>query len=398
MGITAKKIMVLLQKFPAIRTIVYCAILIAIFIQPVMVIYQKKDVYFSPGYSKKYESFKSLYYSSQYVQKKNPSIIPDNILESFAGGAFLKGMNPILIIHDQPPLGRYITALSILLFDNQLTMTVPLLFLSLIALYFLSRAAIKNKFLVLIPVGIFANEPLFLSKFSFAPLIETMQLPFIILSFYFFYKGVTSKKFIFWFIFTSIMIGFVISIRLLVIGAGMITAMTVYFFLIKDRRKMFAFFLTLPLCVFILLLSYFKTIQDGSSVLHIFGIQKYILYYHSSKFILPFTFWDLLLFNRWHTWWEDWSISSDPQWTILWPVSVFLSIFFLVKIVIKNIKANAVDRLIFLWIGIVCLILSTGFTSTRNFLPVVPFFYILAVSLLDKIFLRYHNRFNSESK
>lgn len=370
-----------------LKRLFYVILLIVIFIRPVVAVYNQRHSFFTPGYSKRYEQLRKLYYSSQYVKKQNPSIIPDQTLEAFAGGIFLKGINPILIIHDQPPLGRYIIALSIKLFDNPSTIFIPLLGFSLLGIFLIGRLAIGSALLASIPVAIFANEPLFLGKISTGPLLESIQLPFIILALYFFTKAIYEKKYPHWFILTSVMLGFVISIRFFVLGAGLFLAM-LFFFLLQKRidRKIVSFLLFLPLSLMVLVLSYTKTLQSGYSIIQIFGIQKYILSYQQSKFILPFSFWDLLLFNKWHTWWGTNAISQDPQWIIFWPVALILTAVFLILVIIKRVVINDAEKIIFFWVGVVCIILSTGYTSTRYFLPLIPFLYILAVSFLTRFF------------
>lgn len=363
--------------------------LIAVLIRPIQLLYNQRDVFFSPGYEKRYELFKNLYYSSQYVQKINPGIIPDNTLESFAGGIFIKGLNPILIVHDQPPLGRYLIGLSIFLFDNPNTLTVPLLIFTGIGIFLISRIIIQDLLFSIIPVAVFINEPLFLSKFIYTPLLEPIQLPFIVFSLYFFIKGVLDKKYISWFILTSLMLGFVISIRFFILGGGIVLSMMLYLLSQKvDIKKFLVFLLTLPLSLIVLLLSYSKTIIAGYSILQIFGIQKYIFFYHASKFILPLSFWDLLLFNRWHTWWGSRAITSDQQWVIFWPITAIFTVVFLIMVLTKKMSISKPEIIIFLWIGVIVIMLSTGHTSTRYFLSLIPFLYILAVSFAYRFLKR----------
>lgn len=371
------------------KRFLWAILLIAVFIRPVQLLYSQRDIFFSSGYEKRYELLKTLYYSSQYVKKKNPGIIPDDALESFAGGIFLKGLNPILIVHDQPPLGRYIIGLSIFLFDNPNTITIPLLIFAGTGIFLISKIIIRNSLFSIIPLAIFINEPLFLNKLIYTPLLEPLQLPFIILSVYFFIKGITGKKPIRWFIACSLMLGFVISIRFFVLGAGLLFGMILYFLIEKKvQKKIIQFLFTLPLALLVLILSYVKTLQNGYSVFQIFGIQKYILFYHSSKFTLPFSFWDLLLFNRWHTWWGTYAISSDDQWIIIWPVATLISGAFLILALLKKIFLNPSEKIVFLSVGALCAMFSVGYTSTRYFLPVLPLFYILAIAFVTKYVLR----------
>jgi hypothetical protein len=366
---------------------------IAIFAQAIFVIYTQREKFFSHNYMTSFDIYKNKYYNSQYTKKNPKYIISDSALESFAGGVFLKGLNPILITHDHPPLGRYLVAISILLFNNQHIVILPCLFFSLIGLYFIARVVLKNIFIALIPVAVFANEPLFLEKIRITPLLEPLQLPFIIFSIYFFMKGMKSKRYLYWFMGTAVMLGFVISIRFFVTGFALIFCMivSIIFFTKPFKMRLVTFLATLPITCVVLLLSYTRTMMDGYSVRQIIGIQKYILAYHKSKFILPFSFWDLLLFNRWHTWWGNWEISSDPKWMLLWPISMVLSIIAIILGVIKKIALINEEKFILTWILIYSIMLSTGYTSTNYFLPLIPFLYIISTSLLYKLYLRYKN-------
>jgi hypothetical protein len=249
---------------------------------------QRSNAFFSRGFMAHFSDYENAYYNSQYVKKANASPIPDETFESYAGAAFLKGKNPILIVHEHPPLGRYIIGMSILLFDNSSTIILPLLMLSFVGVFLIGRLILQDTFLALFPLGIFVNEPLTMGKLNFAPLLEPIQLPFIIFALYFFIKGVKSKDYLHWFLFTSIMLGFVISIRFFILGFAEGLAMVAYCILSRSMdRKLLTFILTLPLSLVVLLLSYTRTIQDGYSFWQIFGVQKYIFYYHQSQLITP---------------------------------------------------------------------------------------------------------------
>jgi len=376
-----------------LRKLFFALLLIAILIRPALALYSQKDLFISRGYSKIYDYLKDSYSSSQYVAKKNPSIMPDQTLESFAGGAFLKGINPILIIHDQPPLGRYILSLSILLFDNPNTIMILLLSLSGLGVFLIAYLVLKNAAVAMLPFGVFVNEPLFLSKFFYTPLLEPIQLPFIIFALYFFIQGVIKKSYVKWFILTSIMLGCVISIRFFILGFILVAAMILYFLIKKQFNKKFALFLvTLPIALLVLVSSYAKTIQLGSSILNIFGIQKYIFYYHKTQLSLPFSFWDLLIFNRWHTWWGTRDITSDAQWIIAWPISAFFTLVFSILGLLKKIPISEPEKILIIWIIMYSLFLSVGETSTRYFPPLLPFIYIIATSFLVKIYFKFKRK------
>ena len=371
----------------AFRHILIAILLIAIFFQSFFTVWQNREKFFARGYEQSYESLREMYYSSQYVKKVNPGIIPDEYFEAFAGGAFLKGMNPILIVHDHPPLGRYIVSVSILLFDNQHIIMLPLLAFSLLGVYLITRLVVSNSLVALAPVAIFANEPLFINKLIYTPLPEPILLPFIIFTFYFFLKGSNNKTYLRWYIASAIMLGCVISIRFFILGA-VISFVLFLSLVIKDRdyKRIFTYLATIPLAGCVLLFSYTRTMLDGYSPLQIAGVQRYILDYHKSKFILPFTYWDLLFFNRWHTWWGARSVIPDENWVIFWPVSATITFVSGMLGAIGKIKLSVYELALLLWVVIYSIVLSTGYTSTRYFLPIVPFFYILVTSFLFRLY------------
>lgn len=356
-------------------------------------VYQNSSSFFGEGYKDKFNHYKNLYYSSQYTTKDNPGIIPDNALESFAAGFLLYGGNPILIIHDQPPLGRYLLSLSIAIFDNPNAIIVILTYISLIGIFLIGAEAIRNKLLSLIPVALFANEPLFLEKLKYIPLLEPIELPFIIFSLYFFIRGTHNKSSLLWFLLATLMLGFVISIRFFVLGAVLTFSMFLFLILQKNLKKIILLGAMLPFSLFILVASYTKTILDGHSIIGVFGIQKYIYWYHKSQLDLFLSFWDLLIFNRWHTWWGDRSISSDYQWNILWPIFAVLSFLLFLFFILKTYKLNSAEKIILLWCIFYSGLLSLGHTSTRYFLPLIPFLYITGVSFVTRVLNKYHKTY-----
>ncbi len=388
MGIATKKILKNKLYF-----LILSIVLAAILIRPALLFYTKRESFFNREYHSLYSEFKNAYHTSQYVLKVDPGIIPDQTLETFAGGAFLSGMNPILIVHDQPPMGRYILSLSILIFDNVSTVFVILAALSALGVFLIGRLSLKNSILAMIPLGVFLNEPLFLNTLNNLPLLEPIQLSFIIFSLYFFILGIQSKSnYRKWFVLASIMLGFVISIRFFILGIFLLGTFLFYFLIDKKSRRKFPFFvLTLPLSVIILISSYFKTITSGYSIFHVFGIQKYIYMYHRSELGSPFSFWDLLFFNRWHTWWGDKAIASDIQWVILWPISALVSAGFFIAAFFKKIKMEEVDIIILIWVFMYSMLLSAGNVSVRYFMPLLPFLYILSTKFLLSISMKYKN-------
>lgn len=188
-----------------------------------------------------------------------------------------------------------------------------------------------------------------------------------------------------WAVLVSLTLGCVISIRFFVLGGALLLSFLLFFAIKRRYKEALYFCLTLPLALVVLAISYTRTIQESHSVIKPFSVQKYIYTYQSSKFIKLGTVWDLLLFNRWHTWWGSRSISSDSNWIIIWPISAVLTIVLGIAGILKKVRISDAELVVLLWVCCYLLMLSAGYSSTRYFLPLVPFLYILALSLLFRI-------------
>lgn len=374
-----------MHKFKKLSLLLFLFLLGILLIQPLTLVITNQATYFSRGYAMRYDELKKTYYSSQYANKNHVGFIPDETLEAFEGGTYLLGINPILIHHDQPPMGRYIIALSIFLFDNEKTIPMFLVFLSGLGIYLISLQVLKNKFLALLPFGLFINQSIYLHKLTYLPLLETIQLPFILFAIYTFIIAVEKKKFIPWFMTIAILIGFVISIRYFILGLVLLCSFLLFLFL---RKKFFMLSIMVSsaiLSLLVLLATYTQTFKAGYSLIQVLGIQKYIFVYHKSAFVLPFSAWDLLLFNRWHTWWGDHAILSDAEWTFFWPLATLLILIYLLFVFLKKLTLNNAEVIILLWIVMYGAMISVGYSSTRYFLPLIPFLYILATSFVVKL-------------
>lgn len=366
------------KKFPFL---IFLLAVIFISTQFIYLLIQNSSQFFGPGEHLLFEDYRQAYYSSQYADPDAKGFIPDEIFEIFAAGAFLRGMNPIMIVHDHPPLGRYILSFSLLLFDNSKTIIIFCLIAAYAGIFLTARLVLKNNFLSLIPLAIFLNEPLNLNKLIYAPLPEPVQLPFIIFTIYFFLLSINKKDKRFYYILVAILLGFVVSIRFFVTGGVIALSMLIFLILTKRNIKDALYFSSfLPIALIVLVLSYTQTLRSGYSFIDLLGVQKYILDYHKSAFTNVFSFWDLILFNRWHTWWGERLILSDPHWNLFWPVSVILTASSLVLSLIRRINITREELVLMIFLIFYTLMLSVGYTSTRYFLPLLPYLYILAAA------------------
>lgn len=332
-----------LNKNHIVKILLWVLIIFLLVLPYLGIIYSRKNDFLNNTYWQRYQSYKEAYYSSQYVKNEKTRIITDEVFNSFAAGFFLLGNNPVHITHDHPPLGRYLIALSVLIFKNEHISIIFFQFLTLFSLYLISNALIKNKLIAILPIFIFALEPLYLNQFKYTPLLEPIQLPFILLSLFFIYKSESSKK-VNYFLLTSALIGLVVSIRFFPLGVLLyfVWIITVGVFEPREIKKVL---IVTPVIFVVLLVSYFKLFLDGYTLKKVLGVQRYIYEYHKSQLTILFSSFDLLLFNRWHTWWGENAIITDPQWRIWWPISFFATITGFIKVIKDNQSLNKLKNI-----------------------------------------------------
>lgn len=347
--------------------------------QLLSVIYANRTSYFSPYYTEEvYKGLESVFDSSQYRKKDNPGIIPDETVYSYAAGAYLRGIDPILINSERTPLGKYIIALSILGLKNDKFVVLPFGLLTLLSVWLLAKRVLKNNILALLPVGILCFDRLFLNQFVYTPLLDIIHLPLILLALFFFL--VEYKKGTFWI--TSIMIGLVIATK--TVYSGFLLSLVFLSYTLLQRRfdKAVHFLVSLPLAGIILLLSYTQTFLHGYTIIDFIGFQKWILLYDKSKLLYPFSIWRLVFFNEWQTWWGDMSVIKASDWQFIWPLFIGLSFLSGISIVRNYRLVRPAEMVLFLWFLINGVYLSLGIASSRFLLPILPIVYILGLKVV----------------
>ena len=350
--------------------------------------------YTSFDYWKRYDQLKYTYENSQYVQK-NPKVgwIPDEFVFSYAAGAYVKGVNPILIDSELAPLGKYLIGLSIILTGNENIIIIICAVLSLYLMYLIGKQVFLNSTLALIPSMFLSFETIFKNQLIYVPLFDIIQLPFLLASLYFFNKGMNraSKHRLLNFILANISLGGFISVKFFVTGFIIIATWLVVIILRKDKQALKFLLISLPFSLFVLIASYFKIFIDGYTLRQFFGIQKWIFLYHQSKLIMPFTIWPLIYFNKWYVWYGDKPIISDGQWTVMWPIIQTISLLTIILYVLNKIKKRREIEVVMIWSLLYILFVSFGNASSRYLVIYIPILYIVSLygfTELTKILLK----------
>lgn len=341
--------------------------------------------YVAPFYDDKYyRLLEDAFNHSQYRMKNNTALIPDETVYSYAAGAYLRGIDPILINSERTPLGKYFLAISIFFFKNDKLIILPFGLLTLVSLWLLSFEVLKNKILATMPVTLLIFEQLFINQFKYVPLLDLIHLPFILLSLYFFIRERRSHYF--WF--TWIMIGLTMATKTVYSGLLLIGTFEIYFALTRRFRDMLAFFAGLIVPFGILVLSYLRTFQDGYTFIDFLHFQKWILLYDQSKIIYPFSIWRLVFLNQWQAWWGDMRILKADDWQMSWPIFTGLSILLMIAGLAKKISISNEALVMSIWFLVYGLFISAGIASSRFLFPILPAAYILSIYFIKNFLPR----------
>jgi hypothetical protein len=357
-----------------------------------MVVFQNKENFLSTDYWQKFPELKKEFYASQYKTKNYEAFIPDEIAYKYAGGALIQGENPVFNIPEAPPLGKYLIGLSAVLFNNPNIFIILFPGIGLVVmLTLLSRQILGNSFVSLLPVAAFVTEPLYWNQYKYVPLLDLAHLFFLITVFYFFNRGL-KKHALRNFALTSLFLGFFLATKFYSVGAPVVASFVIVIVLNTKWRLLFDLAKTLWIALVILLATYLRVFAFGVTFREFLGIQKWIFIYWKGALILPFTAWDLLLFNRWHTWWGERLIQSDSLWHIFWPIITIISFITIILYLLKKIQSKKEIEVLLAFIIFYGAFISIGTPTVRYFIIYLPFLYIVTFYALSELSRYLHKR------
>lgn len=335
------------------------------------------------------ERVKELYSISQYVRTSKAAWIADEFLYSYAAWYYINGGNPILVNPETPPLAKYLIGFSIKYFNNEKIPSVLFGFLSLFTLYLIARLFFKEAWIALLPVAFFVWEKLFLQQLEYLPLLEIFALTFLNLAIYFFIKAQDKNGYFF---LANFFLGVLWATRPWMATVPLVASWAVYFLLEKDYHKLFLWLVSTPAAFIPLLFSYSKLFIEGWSLYKVLSVQKWILWYHSSRLINFGSIWPFIYLKRWYVWWGDQPYVQVDQWNIFWPIFTTLALilalivlFNKLRLKIKFLPFLKFDKKVIpisLWVLFYLCFLSVGNINTRYFFYLLPYCYLSGVLFL----------------
>lgn len=341
-------------------------------------VYQNKEHYLFSSYKDREKAYEKMFDFSQY-KKKNPTyIITDNIVYAHAAYRYISGGNPTHINPEVPPLGKYVIGLSIIFFQNENILNLFFSITSIVFLYILSLQILKERVIALIPSVFLSFEPLFKNQILISPQLDIMQFVFLLVSFIFINIGLKKKASFLYFFTSAIFVGFFISTKFF--ATGFLVLLTFFLSIAAlYRKKLFPLVLSFLITPIILLISYSKLFFEGYSFWRILGVQKWVYLYNSGHLDFPpFVVFDLILLNKWHTWWGERGIIQDSQWVSMWPVIFVISVVTIIFTYKKNIREKSLIVPVYIWVTTYFSFLCVGQVTSRYFLLFIPFLYIVS--------------------
>lgn len=383
------------MKSLSIQVIFRILLLLVIVFQISLTLVTHSTIYTSQDYWDRFPDLKHQYLDSQYVNK-NPTWVPDEIVNAYAGGALVRGVNPIYIIPDTPPLGKYLIGLSAVIFQNENIITFIAAVLSLIFLYKIGFQLFRSATWALILPALLSSEKIFQNQFIYTPLYDMLQLVFLLSAFFFFNKGLNTKRYLLYFLLANGALGLFISTKFFATGLTILAAGGTVLLLHRMIRPLIVYVLSSAIAPAILLLSYAQAFLLRPDLREFIGIQKWVFLYHKSQLILPFSIWPLMMFNKWYVWFGDKPIISDSQWQITWPIITICSFVIIILYILQRIRQNLQVEILMAWVFCYFLFFSFGQITSRYFVILIPILYLITIygiyELVEKKHLINHRK------
>ncbi|MGD9129803.1 MAG: glycosyltransferase family 39 protein [Candidatus Woesebacteria bacterium] len=354
------------------------------YLLPILVTIIALTIYFNKSiflHDPDFKYLNDLYDHSQWRIPLSPRIISDNELYQVASFKLVKDQKLFEINPEVPPLGKYLYALSILIFNNPYYSSLGLYFLVTTVFYLLAKRVLKNKKDQLLAVLLLLLSPLFASQLS-KTMLDLPQLFFLLLHLFFVLELVKKEKIqakVFFSLLAAISLGAFAACKFpaLVI---IILMLDLYFLFLKKEKLSFSLIVTFTALTY--LASFAPYFLQGNNLIAWLKTQKWMLnfYLNSQTKRIPFMFLITVLTGFYKGWWKkDWLHISE--WSLLWPAA-FISMLILFKKNFKKIKNKEFKADQYL------LIMGFALMISNLILPFWPRYFLLILPLAILFFLK----------
>lgn len=318
-------------------------LLITSFVYFAFIIFKSKELFlvkFNPS------KFEKMYHQSQWIISGSKNLISDETLYAYTGYRYMKGHDPTLLNAEMPPLGKYLIALSILVFNNQNIVILGAAILSLFIIFLVIYLSTHSHIAASGAVFLTTVNSSFTEQLKHMPQLDIFQLLFFLLFLLFFVYFESNKK-LFFLIISGVFFGCFISIKFF-LPYFLILNLSVLLFYLMKKTKFSKILSDLLILNAIVILTYTVIYAQyfilGGTLRKFLGVQKWImLFYFQSKIDMTKligNYLNLIFFNKWKFWFGTYSTYPYKYWNILWPITFVLGLFSTYKLVKSNIKQS----------------------------------------------------------
>jgi len=325
------------------------------------------------------------YQQSTYVKgDKGEVILSDAEYYRIRGYLYLKDLvSPADLAPSHPPLGQYLLGLSIFIYGNPFVISfifgaIAILLIFLLALKLSSRPWIA----LLVSLAVFF-EPMFNASLTDS-MLDLFLLVFSLATIYYYLRWLDHPRFLY-LLLSQFMLGLSFATKFFPTTLPLFSALMLTTLFTKDFQRFKSHIVSLIFIPLAYLLGHFTYFFHQTSLLEFFRFQRYInAWWAGSPQVAPFSVWDLIYFNRWHTWWGSQSILPSQDWWAGWPILISAGLLSLP--LLHLLKRRSFLSLLPLYATLFFSLILFSFEAVypRHLFLVLPLCYLLLVNVIKK--------------
>lgn len=353
---------------------IWIALALSIFINLFFYIWKNQEIYTTPFNP---QEATNRYFNSAYIKgDKADYILSDAELYTIEGYFLVNGEKTLTeLTPGHPPLGKYLTGLSIKLFNNQFIFSLFASLTVIFLVYSVSKQFLRNKTLALLVASLFSLESLFLSQLH-VTLLDNYFLAFTLLSVYFYlrWNKSSSTRHL---LLSQFFLGLSMATKFFPAGIPLLVALYATTLFTGNFKKFTRHTWSLGFIVLGFVAGFFVYFIQNPSIIDFIRYQRFVVsWWAGSPSVPPLQVWDMIFFNRWHTWWGQ-GVIAAPNWNISWPILISLSLLSYPVLRTKKLLP------LYLWVVFSLLMFSFSATYPRHLLTILPALYILSLKAIQ---------------
>jgi hypothetical protein len=345
---------------------------LVIIIQLFQIIFFNRSL-FLQNYDASY--WKDRFEHSQWQMPLSKRIIGDDGLYSYVGLNLGKSVSPDKFNPETPPVGKYLIGLSILIFKNTIYYSLIIGLITLLLYFMLVKIVLRDRLAAIFATTLLLLDPMFFSQF-WTPWLDMLQLLFLfsgLICVFLIEKGKYRLT-------LSIIAGFSLGLFTQTKFPILLPAILIFetYIFIKNKFIKDYFVYLVSFCIG-LILPYFQYFLLGNTLIDFLKLEKYIIsFYLKSGLLAHYQALSQSLLIGSFPLIVGKGVSRIYEWTLLWPISVAVSLFLTIKFLFTNNNQRFLK-----YLGILMFVFIIVFSLVpfypRYLLMVLPFAYILLV-------------------